>query len=169
MPMAEPFPSSLVALSSACCLAILPASALPAAPATITPVPSSQSGEVTLSWTAVPGATGYTVRRGTSPAAVTVPLGTVTTTTFTDLTATPGNFSYYTVNAKLEFTYIRNKAALQDGISFSVQYSDLLTPPWTSVGPGTVTGDDGTVQTLHAQIPAGAAGRRFVRLGISQP
>ena len=84
---------------AACCLAALPARALPPAPATITPVPSSQSGAVALSWTAVPGATGYTVKRGTSPAAATLTLGTVTTTTFTDPTATPGVFSYYTVTA----------------------------------------------------------------------
>ena len=68
----------------------------------------------------------------------------------------------------LEFTYIRSKAAVEDGVTYSVEFSDLLTPPWTSVGPGAVIADDGTLQTVRAEIPAGPSGRRFVRLHISQ-
>lgn len=71
--------------------------ALPSAPSTITAIPSDQSGAVTLGWAAVPGATGYKVKRGTSPASTLTLLGTVTTTNFTDTTATPGSFAYYAV------------------------------------------------------------------------
>ena len=67
----------------------------------------------------------------------------------------------------LEFTYTRSKVAVQDGVTYSVEYCDLLTPPWTSVGPGTVIADDGTLQTVRAQIPAGLSGSRFVRLKVS--
>ena len=53
----------------------------------------------------------------------------------------------------LEFTYTRSKAAVQDGVTYSVEYSDLLTPPWTSVGPGTVIADNGTLETVRATNP----------------
>ena len=69
--------------------------------------------------------------------------------------------------ANLEFTYIRSKAAVQDGVTYSVEYCDLLTSPWNSVGPGMVIADDGTLQTVRAQIPAGLSGSRFVRLKFS--
>ena len=73
------------------------AHALPVAPATLSRSPSALSSEVTLSWSAVPGATGYNVKRGTSPASALTTLGTVTTTTYTDATATPGTTYFYTV------------------------------------------------------------------------
>ena len=69
----------------------------------------------------------------------------------------------------LEFTYTRSKAAVQDGVSYSVEYSDLLAPPWTSVGPGTVIADDGTLETVRATIPVGPAGSRFLHLKVSKP
>ena len=69
----------------------------------------------------------------------------------------------------LEFTYTRSKAAVQDGVTYSVEYSNLLTPPWTSVGPGTVIADDGTLETVRAQIPAAPSGRRFIHLKVSKP
>ena len=68
----------------------------------------------------------------------------------------------------LAFTYTRNRAAFDDGILFDVQYSDSLAAPWTSAGPGTVE-TDGPAQSVRALIPAGPAGRRFVRLNVSAP
>jgi hypothetical protein len=68
----------------------------------------------------------------------------------------------------LAFTYTRNRAAFDDGILFDVQYSDSLAAPWTSAGPGTVEAD-GPAQSVRALIPAGPAGRRFVRLNVSAP
>ena len=70
-----------------------------AAPSSIVVAPAEASNQVGLSWSAVPGATGYKVKRGASPTAALTTLATVTTTTFTDTTATPGSFSYYTVTA----------------------------------------------------------------------
>ncbi len=81
------------------CLTSAISKASPSAPATVAQAPSPLSGAVTLSWSAVPGATGYKVKRGASPTAALTLLGTVTTTTFTDTTATPGSFLYYTVTA----------------------------------------------------------------------
>lgn len=94
MPVRDP-----VLLVAAVLLAATPGRALPPAPETITVVPSEQSGTVALTWSAVPGATGYKVKRGASPEAALTLLETVTATGFTDTTATPGGFLYYTVTA----------------------------------------------------------------------
>jgi hypothetical protein len=77
--------------------------------------------------------------------------------------------SLETITTDLEFTYTRSKAAVQDDITFDVEFCDSLTPPWTSAGPGDVIADDGTTQTMLSRIPAGPAGKRFVRLRISAP
>ena len=82
---------------AACILAALPARALPSAPTSVSAAPAEQSGQVALSWSAVPGATGYTVKRAASPASAFTTLATVTTTTFSDATATPGSFAYYSM------------------------------------------------------------------------
>jgi autotransporter-associated beta strand protein len=69
----------------------------------------------------------------------------------------------------LEFTYIRNQAAFDQGYLFDVQHSDTLAPnSWTSAGPGTVLPEAPT-QTVRALIPEGTTGRRFVRLKITAP
>ncbi len=73
--------------------------ALPAAPAALRQVPSEVTGQVALTWTAVAGADGYTVRRADSLTSVPVILGTATGTTFTDSSAVEGAISYYSVTA----------------------------------------------------------------------
>ncbi len=70
--------------------------------------------------------------------------------------------------AGLEFTYTRSKTAFDAGVIFSVEYSDTLAAPWTSVGPGSVV-IDGTIQTVKATVPAGSGAKRFVRLKVTQP
>lgn len=68
-----------------------------------------------------------------------------------------------------DFTYTRNKAALASGLSFSVEYTESLTPAnWTSVGSGTVI-TDGALQTVKAVIPSSSSGKCFVRLKIVAP
>jgi len=60
------------------------------------------SGSVQLAWQPAPGATGYTVYRGTSPASVTTrltPPAGVGATTFTDSGATNGTTYYYAVRS----------------------------------------------------------------------
>jgi len=73
--------------------------ALPAAPVALRQVPSEVSGQVALTWTAAPGAVGYTVRRAASVTSVPVVLGVVTDTTYTDVPAAEGAISYYSVTA----------------------------------------------------------------------
>jgi hypothetical protein len=67
----------------------------------------------------------------------------------------------------MEFTYTRNRAALDDGCVFTVEHTDTLTPPWNDFGPGSVI-VDGPVQTVKAILPAGASSR-FARLKIAAP
>ncbi len=69
-------------------------------PASIAVVPSQADGEVTLAWTAVPGASRYTVRRAAdslSPAKILS--ANQTGTTFVDKAASPGVAARYTVTA----------------------------------------------------------------------
>ena len=73
------------------------ADALPAAPSTLVRTPSESSNQVTLSWSEVPGATAYQVKRGTSPVSSLSALATVTSPHFIDTTATPGSAYFYAV------------------------------------------------------------------------
>jgi len=66
----------------------------PAAPTGLVAVPAN--AQVSLSWTAVAGATGYVVLRATGTAATTL-LGTTATTSFVDTTAKNGTDYSYTV------------------------------------------------------------------------
>ncbi len=73
------------------------------------------------------------------------------------------------IGEELEFTYTRSIAAMNDGVTFSVEWSDtLIAGSWTSVGAGTVFSDNGTVQTVKATIPAGSGPKRFVRLKVTK-
>ncbi len=73
--------------------------------------------------------------------------------------------------AKLEFTYTRANAALADGVTFTVEWSDTLTAgAWSSAGvTEQLLTDNGTVQTVKASVAVGAGGRRFVHLRVSKP
>lgn len=68
-----------------------------------------------------------------------------------------------------EFTYTCAKAAVTDGATFAVEWSETLTAQsWTSVGAGTLLSDNGTLQTLKATVPFGAGTKRFLRLKITR-
>ena len=70
---------------------------------------------------------------------------------------------------QLRFRYTRSKVALDEGFAFVVEFRDSLDAgPWSSAGAGTVL-LDGPRQTVEAVVPAGSAGRRFVRLRVSAP
>ncbi|OYV05138.1 MAG: hypothetical protein CFE26_13165, partial [Verrucomicrobiales bacterium VVV1] len=73
--------------------------------------------------------------------------------------------------AHLTFTYPRSKAGLADGLGFVVEWSDtLVSGSWSHTGiTETISGDDGTVQSVSASIPTGGSAKRFVRLRVSQP
>lgn len=70
----------------------------------------------------------------------------------------------------LEFTYQRADAALLDGISFIVEWSDTLGPnSWNASGvTEVVLSDDGTLQQVKAVVPDGGSGSRFVRLRVTR-
>lgn len=57
------------------------------------------TGEVSLSWGAVAGATGYAVLRSLSPGGPYTEVASISSTTFTDLGVSPGTTYYYVVQA----------------------------------------------------------------------
>jgi autotransporter-associated beta strand protein len=97
--MNSPHPFGYGAAIASLLLAHTAAHALPPAPATLTRSPSDLSGQVRLSWSAVPGATSYQVKRGTSAFSAPTTLASVSTTDYVDATAPPGTACYYTVTA----------------------------------------------------------------------
>jgi hypothetical protein len=66
----------------------------------------------------------------------------------------------------LEYTYTRGAAAYNGGTTFQVEWSDDLTTWFTSGVVEGLLSDDGTLQQVKATLPAGSAGRRFVRLRV---
>ena len=71
--------------------------------------------------------------------------------------------------ASLDFTYPRSKAAMSDGVTFTVEWSDTLaTNSWSNAGvTDQILTDNGTVQVVKASAPAGG-NRRFVRLKVTK-
>lgn len=70
--------------------------------------------------------------------------------------------------ANLEYTYTKNKAATD--ITYIVEWNDALTGTWSITGvTSIILSDNGTTQQIRATMPAGANGRRFVRLRITRP
>jgi len=82
--------------------------------------------------------------------------------------ATRASVSLSRTTADLAFHYTRDKAAFDAGYLFQVEYSDTLADPWTPAGPGSAL-HEGPPQSVRALIPAGPAGRRFVRLRVAAP
>jgi autotransporter-associated beta strand protein len=71
--------------------------------------------------------------------------------------------------ATLNFTYTRSRAAMADGVTFSVEWSDTLNG-WSTAGVSEqILSDNGTVQTVKASILAGIAAKRFIHLKVSNP
>jgi hypothetical protein len=71
----------------------------------------------------------------------------------------------------IEFTYPRSDAALADGVTFIVEWSDtLMLGSWSNVGvTEQILSDNGTVQQVKALVPAGSSGHRFVHLKVTSP
>lgn len=74
--------------------------------------------------------------------------------------------------ATLDFSYRRSHAAVADGFTFAVEWSDTLGIDWSvhhviqQVVPST---DDGTAELWQATMPAGEANKRFVRMKSEKP
>jgi hypothetical protein len=71
----------------------------------------------------------------------------------------------------IEFVYVRAKAAINDGFTFSVEWNDDLTAPnWSSVGVSEeILSEDSTLQQVKASVSSGSATRRFLRLNVTRP
>jgi autotransporter-associated beta strand protein len=71
----------------------------------------------------------------------------------------------------LEFTYTRSKAALADGMVFTVEWNDTLLPGvWNHAGVNEqILTDNGTLQTVRASLSGVAASKRFLRLRVTDP
>jgi hypothetical protein len=93
--------SSVVQDPLVCAIEVFSNTPIAAPPAPTNLAATVNVGQVGLSWTAVVGASSYNVYRGTSPGGEgATPLATgVTTPSFTDFNATPGNTYYYQVSA----------------------------------------------------------------------
>jgi hypothetical protein len=70
--------------------------------------------------------------------------------------------------AVLDFTYVRRKTAPGQA-TFQLEWSDTLANDWSTVGvvEDAAVSIDATSESLHATIPAGPNGRRFVRVRVS--
>lgn len=73
--------------------------------------------------------------------------------------------------ATLDFTYTRSKAAMADGVSFTVEWSDTLAVNlWSNAGvTEQLLSDNGAVQSVRATVSTGAGARRFFHLKVSKP
>ena len=70
--------------------------------------------------------------------------------------------------AELVFTYLRSKAAVIDGITFTVEWSDALTSgSWSHANVTETAADHGDTQLVTATLPAGAGPQRFLRLKVT--
>lgn len=69
----------------------------------------------------------------------------------------------------LEFTYTRRKAALAE-MRFVREFSETLTGTWSTVAGmvETILSDDGVLQQVRINVPAGSTGKRFVRLRVTR-
>jgi hypothetical protein len=72
--------------------------------------------------------------------------------------------------ANMTFTYLRNKAAVSDGVVFSVEWSDTLAVgSWSSAGVTESPIDQGATELVTATLPTGSSGKRFVHLKVTRP
>jgi VCBS repeat-containing protein len=71
----------------------------------------------------------------------------------------------------IEFVYTRTTAAINDGFTFQVEWSDDLTSAnWTSAGvTEEILSDDGTLQEVKASVAAENGARRLLHLKVTQP
>lgn len=75
-------------------------------------------------------------------------------------------------DAMLDFGYLRSKAAIAEGITYSVEWSEnLTTGSWTNAGviQDAASLDKGDTIRITARIPGGGSNARFVRLRIHKP
>ncbi len=71
----------------------------------------------------------------------------------------------------LQFVYSQAKAALNDGVTFSVEWTDNLnTPNWSTAGVVVqILSEDDTFRQVRATVHAGTGGRKFLHLKVTRP
>jgi hypothetical protein len=69
----------------------------------------------------------------------------------------------------LLFSYTRSKAAIADGVVFTVEWSDTKTvATWSTLGvTEAIDSEDDTVQHVTATVPFTGPGARFARLSVA--
>lgn len=83
--------------------------------------------------------------------------------------ATPPIGALVRNGGNLEYSYTCSKAALNDGVTFTAEWTDNPAGgPWSTDGVTTTVVDHVTTETVTATVPAGPNGRRFMRLRISR-
>ncbi len=68
----------------------------------------------------------------------------------------------------LEYTYTRSTAAKDNGVTYQIEWSDTLEAgSWsTETVSQQITSTQGALETVKASVPAGAGGKRFLRLRV---
>ena len=71
----------------------------------------------------------------------------------------------------LQFDYSQAKAALNDGMTFSVEWTDNLnTPNWSTAGVVVqILSEDDTFRQVRAIVHTGTGGRKFLDLKVTCP
>jgi len=129
-----------------------PATGTPAAPAAPTGLTATAgNAQVTLSWTASTGATGYTVKRSTTSGGPYTNVATVTTTNYVNTGLTNGTTYYYVVSATNSVGGSNNSAQ-----AIAIPGTTTTQPPAAPTGLSTM-GHDGHVMLSWA-ASTGATG-----------
>ena len=103
----------------------------PSAPTGVSATDGGSTANVTVKWNSVSGATSYLVYRGTSSSSGSASqIGTSTSTSYTDTSATPGTLYYYWVKAK-------NSGGTSGFSSSDTGYRKLSKPTGVSATDGT--------------------------------
>jgi len=79
----------------------------------------------------------------------------------------PGMVSASADGSTVSYVYSRSDAALSEGLQYVVEWSDTLERgTWSTQGVTSSAVDQGATDVVTATVPAGEAGRRFVRLRV---
>ncbi len=73
--------------------------------------------------------------------------------------------------ANLEYTYTRSTAAKDNGVTYQIEWSETLEAgSWsTETVSQQITSTEGALETVKTSVPAGAGGKRFLRLRVGAP
>jgi fibronectin type 3 domain-containing protein len=116
---------------------IIPRMKPPSPPANVQASDGTYTDKVYITWNSVSGATSYNVYRATSSSGTKTKLGSTTSTSYSDTSATPGTTYYYWVTAV-------NSAGESGYSSYNTGYRKKGPPSPPSNPPSNVQASDGT-------------------------